>query len=725
MPDPTLQEILLRKATSIGPQQKNAFGQDLPLSEDKDYIGQAAEFIKGLVGFGEGRKTSNFLGQLLAAAPLAGVGKTEEAGGQLYSRLKRAFESLPEGATMHSSKALSHAKNLASKDEIAWTKLPEFLQGKPQVTREDILGHLGLNPVKVKETVLGAGSKAGGTEPEWPGERLTKYDRPDLLTPGGTDYRETLLQLETPRPQQLEEERDAIKKEIERLGLNFEITNPRMLENVGQTNLALRLRNYTQRADKAGNVYRSPHFPYPDLVVHTRSNTRELPGGYSKPLISKPEDLVGGKPALFPGEPVEEMPDEWMFPVPGTGYGIGTGTSNTYSGRGLTEQAAQKDLFDYLKRRPEGLPSEHVPGPKGTFLEEVQSDWNKAGYEHGYQTGKPPTAMDVDVAYDTYSRKLKEAMDLVGGGGVTDPSEQRLLLAINRSHDPEISNIAKEVNAAHDAWDNLRREYEGSGGKVPDNPFKNSWQDLALKNELLKVAKDPEKSWLGWTTGDAQAERYNLKKFLNEIRYRPSTRNLEADTPGDVGGFWQDNVAPEDLQRYIGPEATERLLAQPLEAHGPYGADPVHRLTDLNLEVGGEGKRHIYDKMLPAKMNRILKPFGGKVELGELPTGNTKQPLYGANMRPDNVDIVDQATNEPIASVFPRVQGAEQRGAVDNRTFDLIATLSKQNAKPEMFKAWITRLTPEMKDRIAKEGLPLLASLYGIWQTTQQGQEQQ
>ena len=80
MPDPTLQEILLRKATSIGPQPQNALGQDLPLPEGQDYPSKVVEFLKGLGGFGEGRQGANALGQILSAAvPFAGLLKGRPA----------------------------------------------------------------------------------------------------------------------------------------------------------------------------------------------------------------------------------------------------------------------------------------------------------------------------------------------------------------------------------------------------------------------------------------------------------------------------------------------------------------------------------------------------------------------------------------------------------------------------------------------------------------------
>lgn len=92
MPDPTLEELLLRKATSIGPQPQNALGQDLPLSEGQDYPSKVVEFLKGLGGFGEGHQGANALGQLLGVvAPVGAMGKADLST-DLASRMKRAAE---------------------------------------------------------------------------------------------------------------------------------------------------------------------------------------------------------------------------------------------------------------------------------------------------------------------------------------------------------------------------------------------------------------------------------------------------------------------------------------------------------------------------------------------------------------------------------------------------------------------------------------------------------
>jgi hypothetical protein len=74
-----------------------------------------------------------------------------------------------------------------------------------------------------------------------------------------------------------------------------------------------------------------------------------------------------------------------------------------------------------------------------------------------------------------------------------------------------------------------------------------------------------------------------------------------------------------------------------------------------------------YDKTLPKSMDKIAKKYGGKFEKGKL-------------------DIDDTLTDAPIKFDEPAFQDA---------------------LEDELVKANILRITPEMKAKIKKEGLPL------------------
>lgn len=254
-------------------------------------------------------------------------------------------------------------------------------------------------------------------------------------------------------------------------------------------------------------------------------------------------------------------------------------------------------------------------GERGRFLEEVQSDWHQRGKQEGYRQ-----PVDEAMAY----------AERTDGGAA-------------RFYDEE--EVARAIEAREKG--------------VPDAPFKDSWQDLGFKQQLLEVADDPTLDWIGWTSGKTQAARYDLSKEIGQVTARPTPDgrvHLEALTP-DMDTFVVSEVVSLDkLDGIIGKEIAEKIRAgirfpaSPRHyARGDRGV-PVE-LTGLDLEVGGEGMVEFYDRLLPRRVAKIVKPFGGTVE----------QMSMGAG-QPDQ---------------------------------------------------WVVRLTPEMKAKI-KQGLPLLALPAGV-----------
>ncbi len=78
--------------------------------------------------------------------------------------------------------------------------------------------------------------------------------------------------------------------------------------------------------------------------------------------------------------------------------------------------------------------------------------------------------------------------------------------------------------------------------------------------------------------------------------------------------------------------------------------------------------------------------------------------------------------------MLPRIRVEDTRGLdpvlrdalwnAQNQNSDLVRADLKQQigSTPETFSAWIAKLTPEMKERIKTEGLPLLTALYLVYQ---------
>ena len=154
-----------------------------------------------------------------------------------------------------------------------------------------------------------------------------------------------------------------------------------------------------------------------------------------------------------------------------------------------------------------------------------------------------------------------------------------------------------------------------TAGAVPDAPFKKNWHELAMKRVLDYAAENGYDS-IAITPGAEQAKRYDLSKQIDAIEWNPEKGRLYAKQKNSSNfDKMADDVTPENLADYIGKEAAEKLIAQPY-------AGSYKQLNGVDLQVGGEGMKGFYDKILPDYLNNFGKPYGSSVGEIQLPTGS-------------------------------------------------------------------------------------------------------
>jgi len=157
---------------------------------------------------------------------------------------------------------------------------------------------------------------------------------------------------------------------------------------------------------------------------------------------------------------------------------------------------------------------------------------------------------------------------------------------------------------------------------VPDAPFKKDWHELAFKR-MLRWAADNGYDRVAWTTGEQQAERFDLSKQVSRLMYHPERQVLTAQNPEGYEVFRQ-NVPPDKVPDYIGKEAAQKLFAQPVsdEPRRP-GWQGYKILEGQDLKMGGEGMKGFYDKILKDYANKQGKRYGTQVGTTQLPTSRT------------------------------------------------------------------------------------------------------
>ena len=541
-----------------------------------------------------------------------------------YSRLDEAVQQLPT-QTFGPRVAGIVQKGHASAEEMAARQVPAFVEaaGSKPIPRAALEAHLAEHPVpqvqvKVRRVAarreLAAAEDAHdrlayafNTNPLNRGipdtqrigynELMDAYRRLDELkpkfatyqVPGGEQYRETLITLPQVDPAKIADKTRALSRglpdgyTVVDHGRRFSVVDPQgnsvgapAVTRESAIDRAAQLLRTTGSGPSDAYlrqpVYTSPHFNEPNIIVHTRSNERDLPG-------------------------------------------LG----------------------------------------RGTFLEEVQSDWHQEGKAQGYRSSDP------------IPRDLTPAEKVEKGNLQMAGSERRL--------SPEMNTRLDELQAIADA------RFEGmskQSSAVPDAPFKETWPDLALKHHLAEAAQNPRTQWLGFTSSDVQINRYGTER----LTWAKAKDGWYVSFEPQVGG---DALAGQGIED-LGAEAARRGLVKD-------ASTTIHSIDDLRHVVGGsevkaekawkriqaapdggtylpraEGMKQKYDVELKNNLEKIVKPFGGTVE---------QAPVSAAWAPPE---------------VAAKIE-AEGLG----------------EAGPQSVPAWIVRLTPAIKDRILKEGFPLMA----------------
>lgn len=589
--------------------------EDTRAAQFAELVQSGIPLVKG-VGLGLGAIQGGL--KVLQDAPAAARG--------LYSRVDEALKLIPaKGA--HPNKVASLLKSNASAEELAYRQVPQFLAGKGNatVTPAELAAHLAAHPAPMPAVKTLGGTTAWSPELEraWNNREFgTLGTRPS--TP--QDWMDASGRLER-IAQQWQRNGDKAKAE-KYFRLSEEATELAEGLDLGR-GLPAGQPKYAQYQVPGGENYREtlltmpgqPNNPYEAFVSQME---RKYGEGFSTEALTADERAT--------------MLAHWnRIHTPG-----GTTASQFRSGHW-----DEPNVLVHTRANERTLPT----GERGRFVEEVQSDWHQAGKREGYQL-PPAQEAELRARYNALAAE-KETL-----------AQQR---------DPRTNVMLDEPR-----WHALSNEQDAImaqvRGGVPDAPFKETWPDLGLKQQVLEAANDPNAQWIGHTSGATQAARYDLSKQIDELHYQPEQQRLLAfDKHADKA--IDQIVPPEKLADYIGKEAAQKLLAQPFDTE--YRTS--HVLRGADLQVGGEGMQHFYDRLLPKRLEKILKPFGGTVERGA-------------------VSATEMSAHE--LADLNRVYGSQLEP--ETRT------------EP----AWIARLTPEMKERIRREGLPLLSLLGAgyLWQ---------
>lgn len=548
--------------------------------------------------------------------------------------------------------------------ERDWLGVDAWLDGRDSTTRQEFVDFIRANQVQVQEVVLGRDVLPAGAETPLTIEQIEIIEDPEDSEFWVAD---------SPAGNRLVGKRHYPTKEA---AADFALR---------YFNGHINERN-RERAAKAGVTpkYESYQLPggenYRELLL-TLPESNTLPDGYEV------REIAGGRWGVFgPG------------PLPDTRYGSGDtreAAIRSFIGHGHTG-AFKSSHFDQPNILAHVRFNERIDadGKRVLFLEEIQSDWHQQGRKRGYGS--------------KWVVRYGNAQTDSPAGVFATEAEARAKAAELNAEIPD---------------DNYGYDYKQEGG-IADAPFKatDEWAMLAFKR-MVRHAAENGFDRIAWTTGEQQAERYDLSKQVDRIRWRtPDEASIEegaarrvlidmvqardsvalnVDANGVVVSTGQFRLIGKRLDEIIGKEIADKIMS----------GEPKGVLSGDGLKVGGSGMRGFYDKILPSAVNKWAKKFGGKVGSAEILTdpvawddpdttpitddGEVIRNVHAIDLTPAMRDAALQGLPLFSRAPAPEISGIE----ADMRA--VAAAADGADGVVARIKQWLKDATPkELKDRL-------------------------
>jgi hypothetical protein len=281
---------------------------------------------------------------------------------------------------------------------------------------------------------------------------------------------------------------------------------------------------------------------------------------------------------------------------------LGNGAMQQAVAKGLVTPKEAAQYADF--RKFQGVDTTGAK-QKVLHVEEIQSDWHQQGRKQGYKTPE----------IEARRKELEELAAPYMDGSRAMPPELR----------KEIESLPPMTS-------------------MPDAPFKKNWHELAMKR-VLNYAAENGYDRVAITPGAEQASRYNLAKQVDSIAWQKqpdNTFSIQAIKGGDEL-VSKNGLSADQLEDMIGKDAASKI-------HEKSGDYHMGTLQGVDLEVGGEGMKGFYDKMLPDYLNSYGKKYGVQVTPFDIvthPEVSTPQiAAPGIGHFPD--PIVEPAKTAPV-----------------------------------------------------------------------------
>ena len=538
-----------------------------------------------------------------------------------YSKLTRTVEE-----KMGNSASVQQVNGMLKDikpEERKWSGLDEFLAGKEKVSKAELLEFLQENQVELKEVVKTEDSapksegfdlfRNGRLEAVFSSREEADRDlayrnesRPNdqwevrersftantadapkfsqYVLPGGENYREKLYTLPTKETKQNDVEIERLQKIKQEGDQRLKASSEKISE------LRKALQASKQFSENASGI---------TTQVYWSSDVRRT-GERTPEQLAGLEELRASMPTKKLKQLLDEAAEAYRFMTVQTREAFKAGERLGELQRGEDGQSYKSSHWEEGNVLAHTRLNDRVDadGNKVLHIEEIQSDWHQDGRKKGYKGD--------------------------GNLGVKDlPPEVKILPYEDGKFITSDVTGFKDLNSIASTADESAALFIGKrDNRVPDAPFKKTWHELAFK-KILREAAEKGYDKVTWTTGEQQAERYDISKQVDEIVMQrmvtggKENGNVYVRALKDGEEVSGSGIMPEaKVPEVLGKEVYEKLKSQ-----ADAGTNVAAKLEGEGLKIGGDGMKGFYDKILVDFANKFGKKFGAKVENANLPSG--------------------------------------------------------------------------------------------------------
>lgn len=487
---------------------------------------------------------------------------------------------------------------------------------------------------------------------------------------GGENYREILLTM----PPKLVKDSYSVVSSADGYVVVNNRTNERMYPDYKTEEEANQRANNLNKSwenakgkPEPGTTFESGHFDEPNILAHARVKSRTL---------------SNGEKVLF----IEEIQSDWAQ----EGRNMGFKKSDEDAVKRLEEQKIKlQDTLSELNR-------------KATESIEVQSDvFGVVSAEYRYPSAVSAVPMKARVERIEQVRGVSSVYKFyINDVYVENTHYPQFVKKVQKQFSPQ-ANMIKTVELQ---LSELEQELNAYKMGIPNMPYQKTdqWQSLVFRR-MLKLAADEGFDRVAWTTGEQQAERYNLSKSVDEIGVVRREKQAEVsitlsagrgtitlDVNRETGVVEKASSGLQDakgkqLSEVVGKEMAEKLL------NGEGRAD-IYDGEDL--KVGGEGHKVLYNKILPKNAAKESQRFDKNAKVDAISMQIKDSQQLSVAITPE--------MRMNLSSAVPLFQG--EQGAMLKRDMDyIIFALTNPNVSTpvhELAHIYERYLTKEEKQQI-------------------------